>query len=787
MSIVIEREASMAVRGLPHATTSLIGRSGEAAAILELIANPDARLITLVGPGGVGKTRLAAHVAQEAIDQFPDGVAFVDLAAITDPALVPTVISATLGLPDHGPASCSTLLISHILPRRLLLVLDNLEHLLPAAPLISELLAASPGLTVLATSRVLLRLSGEHAFPVPPLNIPRVRSDAALDHFAGSDAVRLFLDRARAVRPALEFTVETAKTIARIAQLLDGLPLAIELAAARANVLSPQAMVTRLERRLPLLTGGARDRPLRQQTMQDAIAWSFDLLTPDEQALFRRLAIFVGGFTLEAAEAVISAFAEPGIDGLEGIGSLVDKSLLRSGDHDDESPRFVMLETIREYALEQLERAGEVSRAADAHADWFLALARRADAVSYTPDAPAWYGRLAPDRPNFRAALAWLRAHDPDRRFIDLAALLGRFWYKWERYTEGLSWLEEAIAIARRQAPSRIRAELLDNLGKLTSVRIRHMSPIAWFAESLETWVAVGDARGIARETITLAEGYRMAMESGQAIPLYERGLELISEFPGETSWRSTALRGLGTVELQRGNVDRAEQLFEQAFAVALESDVAWSIGTAHHGMGQIASLRGRHVAAITHFIASIRIMRDLRDRLALLLAIPALADALVEAAQFERAAHVFGASEAFSETLPEVDGARALLSCYDSVVATARVRLGEPAYAAAWAIGRGQPVAGIVAFALTQAESALAELAGQEPERRRTALPGGLSEREAEVLRLAAAGLTNGEMAERLYLSPHTIRAHLQRIYTRLEVENRAAAVRFAVENGLV
>jgi len=787
MSTAIERDASTGVRGLPHATTSLVGRTGEATAIFKLIANPDARLITLVGPGGVGKTRLAAYVAQQAAALFPDGVAFVDLAALTDPALVPTVIGATIGLPDRGPVSCSALLISHFSPRRMLLVLDNLEHLLPATPLISELLAASAGLSVLATSRVLLRLSGEHAFPVPPLGVPLGHGGASSSDLAQSEAVQLFLERARAIRPSLELDDATAAAIARICRLLDGLPLAIELAAARANVLSPQAMVTRLERRLPLLSGGARDRPHRQQTMHNAIAWSFDLLSAEEKALARRLSVFVGGFSLEAAEAVIGGFAVPGIDVLEGIGSLVDKSLLRPADQEGDSPRFFMLETIREYALEQMERAGEAASAADAHAEWFMALARRADAVAYSPEAPAWYGRLEPDRPNFRAALAWLRAQDPDHRFIELSAHLGRFWYKWERYTEGLSWLEEAVAIARRQAPSRIKADLLDNLGKLNSVRSKHISPITYFAESLETWIAIGDARGIARETITLAEGYRLEMESEQAIPLYERGLALISEFPAETSWRSTALRGLGTVELQRGNVDRAEQLFEQAFAVALESDVAWSIGTAHHCLGQIASLRGRHAAAIAHFMASIRIMRDLGDRLSLLLAVPALAEALVQAAQFERAAHVFGASESFSDTLPEVDGIRELLSCYDPIIATARLRLGEPAYSAAWAIGHGQPVAGIVAFALAQAETSLAELADQKSDRQLSPLPGGLSEREAEVLSLAAAGLTNGEIAKRLYLSPHTIRSHLQRIYTKLEVENRAAAVRFAVQNGLM
>jgi non-specific serine/threonine protein kinase len=787
MSSVIEHDASAGVRGLPHATTSLVGRTGEAAAILERISDSDARLITLVGPGGVGKTRLASYVALQALDKFPDGATFVNLAAISDPALVPTVIGATLGLPDRGPSSCSALLINFVTPKRMLLVLDNVEHLLPGVALISDLLAAAPGLIVLATSRVLLRLSGEHAYPVPPLSVPNVRAGMSLDQLTQSDAVRLFLDRARAVRPALALNDETAAAIARICQLLDGLPLAIEFAAARSNVLSPQAMVSRLERRLPLLTGGARDRPLRQQTMQDAIAWSFDLLTPDEQALFRRLSIFVSSFTLEAAEAVTGAFDRIGIDILEGAASLVDKSLLISIDQEGESPRFAMLETGRAFGLEQLRQSGEADHAAEAHAAWFLHLASLAEADSYTSRHPAWIVKLEPDRPNFRATLAWLREHDPGGGFVKLSGDLGRVWYKWERYTEGLRWLEEAAKIARSQPPSRARALILDNLGKLNSILGKNSQSIEYFTESLEAWTELGDLLGIATQTIILGEGYRLSERDDEAIRHYERGLELISEFPDMTQWRSTAMRGLATVELRRENIDRAEELLTEAFAIAQESEMPWTVATAHHGLSQVASMRGRHGEAIAHFVESMRIMRDLNDPISLLFTLPALAEALVHAGQLERAARLFGATDTYLETIPEADGLADLMACHEPAIASVRMRLGGPAFTEAWSIGRGQPASEVVAFAFDEADVAAAAVSIPGPPPGRATLPGGLSEREAEVLRLAAAGLSNGEMAERLYLSPHTIRAHLQRIYAKLEVENRAAAVRFAVENGLV
>jgi predicted ATPase/DNA-binding CsgD family transcriptional regulator len=789
MSNIDTTDAKAGLRGLPQSVTSLVGRTQETEALLALLDRPDVRLVTLVGPGGVGKTRLAMHVAHAAAALFPDGATFVNLAASADPTLVSTVIGAALGLPDRGQVSCSEQLTAFVASKRTLLVLDNLEHLLPAVSLISELLAAAPGLTVLATSRVLLRVSGEQAFPVQPLSIPSVTAATTIEQLAANDAVQLFLDRAKSVRPSLELTDSTALAIARICQMLDGLPLAIELAAARANLLSPQAMAARLERRLPLLTSGARDRPLRQQTMRDAIAWSYDLLTAEEQALFRRLAVFVGEFSIEAAEAVTGMFDLPGIDVFEGIASLVDKSLLRPVDQDNESIRFVMLQTVREYALERLDAAGERATAEGVRADWYLALARRIQEDFYSPEEPRWMVRAEADRANFRAALGWYLENDPHGRFLELAGILGRFWYKWERFTEGRSWLDKAAAIAHNDPSSPAKAMILDNLGKLIGVQQNPHQASGFFAESLAIWREVGDMRSIARGTVTLADGYRLSEDIEHAIPLYEEGLALLAELEGESFWLSTALRGLATVELMRGNTDRAEQLFRESLDAARESGAAWALTTALHGVGSIASERGNHQESIRSFRESLVIAWELRDRVAVAMTMPALAGAMVAAGESERAAQVFGATAAVYDVLtPEAEGVPTILARHNLVISTLRTRLGTEAFDTAWAAGRERSVESAVELAITLAEQILASsLHRNAGERLRAELPGGLSEREAEVLRLAAAGLSNAAIADRLFLSPHTIRAHLQRIYTKLDIANRAEAVRYAVDHGLV
>src|SRR6266567_2836174 len=391
---------------LPAQLTPLIGRRQEVAEVWALLQRPEVSLVTLTGIGGVGKTRLSLQVATDLLDDFADGVCFVPLAPISDPDLVVPTIAQALGIKEIGERLLLDLLKAYIQDKRLLLLLDNFEQVLPAVPELSNLLADCPQLKMLVTSRAVLHIRGEHEFPVPPLALPD------LTHLPGSEsllqyaAVALFLQCVQAASPDFQVTPTNTRTIAEICVRLDGLPLAIELAAARSKLLPPQALLTRLAHRLQVLTSGARDAPVRQQTLRNTLAWSYDLLDAEEQRLFRRLSVFAGGCTLEAVEGLSTALGELPADVLDGVASLMDKSLLRQVEQEGQEPRLLMLATIREYALEALAASGEMESTRQAHAAYYLALAEQAELELGGPQQGAWLDRLEREHDNLREALS---------------------------------------------------------------------------------------------------------------------------------------------------------------------------------------------------------------------------------------------------------------------------------------------------------------------------------------------------------------------------------------------
>jgi predicted ATPase/class 3 adenylate cyclase len=603
---------------LPIHPTPFLGRERDIEKITNLLLRPDVRLVTLTGTGGVGKTRLALRVAAETLESFPDGAFLVDLARLTDPELVASATATALGLREQPGQTLSETLVDHLRNRRILLVFDNFEHLLPSATVVAHLLAAVPSLKVLVTSRARLRLQGEHEYQVETLPVPDPAAPITLEELIEYDAVALFITRAQALRPGFALTVQNAKAVAAIVCQLDGLPLAIELAAARVKLLAPEALLARLSRRLTL-TGGARDLPTRQRKLRDTIAWSHDLLAPGERVLFQRLSVFVGGWTLEGAEAVGTVAAEGVTDPIETLAGLVDQSLideLQRPSAATAEPRYVMLETIREFATEQLAASGEAEPVERAYEEFLIARAEAAEAGLKGPEKRLWLDRLEEEHDNMRAAMGRAVERGDGMAALRLARRLWEFWWARGYWREGRDWLQRILALAG-SADVAGRAATEFGLGKLWIQLGDYDAAEVHLRQSLEARRQLGDAIGETEVLSALAMIALNRLALNEARAMGDDALKIARE-TGDRRGAATALRILGMIAKEEGQFEQALGLLEESMDLGRAlGDSAWiarvaiQLGITHRVAGNPEQAQ--------HFLeASRELHSELGDRFAL-------------------------------------------------------------------------------------------------------------------------------------------------------------------------
>jgi predicted ATPase len=663
---------------LPAPPTPFVGHEKDIEQVRDLLAREDIRLVTLTGPAGVGKSRFGLEVARRLRDHFPDGVFLVELSAVRDPSAVPSAIARTLGIREEGDRPLIVLLENALRERKLTLLLDNFEHLLKAASLVTDLLAASPELRVLVTSQEPLHVRGEHEFPVAPLLLPYAQRSVSLEQLSDVEAVRLFVDRAAAVRPGFTITADNAPAVVEICHRLDGLPLAIELAAARVKLFPPQELLRRLESRLELLTGGPRDLPARQQSLRGALDWSYSLLDTDEQALFARLGVFASGAELDAIQDVCGWDLH--LDVVDGVAALVDKSLLRPVGSDGDELRLGMLATITEYAKGRLAEAGAADATQERHARYYLRLAERP-----RTDMTAWLARLEVEHDNLRAALRWsLQGGD-----VELAArLAGEIWPFWSErsyLSEGSSFLEDILALKPDQMGedvTRIWATVAHGAGVI-AIKNDNARARSWLQESLDLYRQGHDRMGEAMTLATLATVVQGEGDYDEATASYHESLKMLEELDegGGTAW---ILGNLGALAHTHGDDARAEELLEKSIALHRKlgdtAGTAWSLfrlGNLAVGKGDLDRARGL-------FEEALALHRGLNDKLGIVTSLTALAGVAHGQDDLERAARLLGAASSLHEL---IDVPLALLEhvSYEQTVSAVRADVGGEAFDTQW------------------------------------------------------------------------------------------------------
>jgi predicted ATPase/DNA-binding CsgD family transcriptional regulator len=778
---------------LTHHLSSFVGRKKELAQIHLYLAQT--RLLTLIGVGGCGKTRLALQIATELVSThaFEDSVWWVELATLTDPALVPQAVAQTLGVRESFDQPVIESLVDYLLDKNVLLALDNCEHLLAAcAQLAEKLLLGSPQLKILATSREPLGLAGETTFLVPSLSLPEEVNPLLPPDLAGYDALALFLERTKSVLPAFIPTEQNMATILQVCRQLDGIPLAIELAAARVNVLTVEQIAERLDDRFTLLTASNRTAVLpRHQTLQATIDWSYDLLSEKERILFRRLAVFAGSFTLDAAEAVCSDDTIARSEILDGLAHLVSKSLVVAQILGQRQARYHYLEMMRDYARDLLRASGEENALRDRHRDWFLDLAEAARAQWRGPRQKEVFDQLEVEHDNLRAALEWSKRDSGlAETGLRFGSALWRFWEIHGHLHEGLQYLMDLLALPNGQAPTTARAKALYGAGYLAMIQGTQESfgvSEGLMNQSMAIAQELDEPQLIAYGIYGLGILARYRGENERAVKQLEKSLILFRQLSDRVG-TYISLYNLAEVAAARGDYEQAQTLHEESLTLKREQGDEWSIANSLMSLAMLARLQGDHQQAINFIQEGLALFENIGDRTNIAFCLLEMSVIAAVQGYSQMAVQIYAAADMPLEGLgyPRKHADRAES---ERQLAIVRARMGEARFKAAWESGRAlsldQAIEQVQGFGLPAQKTASQTLSGHDAKDQTLLIP--LNEREIEVLHLIAEGLSNSEIADRLVIALSTVKWHINNLFGKLGVHSRTQAVAQAKELGLL